>query len=112
MSTTHIVFDSGTAHLAPGPAHQIGPNLDVRKYSQIRFMAHDFLSGFEETKFDLLVKESAVELPLRKGLNGLGRALSTWFWTFRGESFRFGFTSSPALQEGCTFFYSGLNCNA
>lgn len=72
MSTTHLVYDTGTLHLAPGAAHQIGPNLDVRKYAKIRLIAHDFVSPGAATLIDLLVKEGSVELPVLRGIEVAG----------------------------------------
>ena len=70
MSTTHLVYDSGTIAVLPGKAHQIGPNLDVRKYSKIRVIAHDFVRPYppEPILIDLLVKEGSIELPLLLGV--------------------------------------------
>lgn len=71
MSTTHLVYDTGTVVVPPGLGlTQIGPTLDVRKYSKIRVVAHEvppgpFLGGIV---IDLQVKEGNVILPLALGI--------------------------------------------
>lgn len=56
MSTTHLVWDSGTFTLiGPPPIKQIGPTLDVRKYAQIRVAAHD-LAGLPPQLIEIRVR--------------------------------------------------------
>ena len=77
MSTTHLVYDSGTIAVPAGLGlHQIGPTLDVRKYSKIRVAAHEvppgpFLGGI---LIDLHVKEGAISMPLALGVIHLAPA--------------------------------------
>jgi hypothetical protein len=100
MSTTHLVYDTGTIYVQPGRAHQIGPNLDVRKYSKIRVIAHDFSpKPPEPILVDLLVKEGSIELPLLLDialpfaagpldvvLDVPGRELQIWVKEFKWET--------------------------
>jgi hypothetical protein len=68
MSTTHLVWDSGTFTLiGPPPMKQIGPTLDVRKYARIRVAAHD-LAGFPPQVIDIRVRirEGGVAILLPK----------------------------------------------
>lgn len=67
MSTTHLVYDTGTITVVGGPT-QIGPNLDVRKYSKIRVMANEVPFPGGAIFIDLVVNEGGVSLPLAMGL--------------------------------------------
>jgi hypothetical protein len=71
MSTTHLVYDTGTIVVPPGLGlTQIGPTLDVRKYSKIRVVAHEVPPGplLGGILIDLQVKEGNVILPLALGI--------------------------------------------
>jgi hypothetical protein len=69
MSTTHLVYDTGTISVGPGPGPmQIGPNLDVREYSKIRVMANEIPPPGGLVLIDLVVTEGGVSLPLAIGL--------------------------------------------
>jgi hypothetical protein len=75
MSTTQLVYDTGNIFIPAGPTqHQIGPTLDVRKYSKIKVVAHDSLpsgSG-NDVHIRFRVKEGnvAIELPEQVALVG------------------------------------------
>jgi hypothetical protein len=72
MSTTHLVYDTGTISVPPGGGlTQIGPTLDVRKYSKIRVVAHEappIPPGPGAILIDLRVKEGSITMPLALGL--------------------------------------------
>ena len=69
MSTTHLLYDSGTVMVPPGPLTQIGPTLDVRKCAKIRVVAHEVAPGPPgPILIDLYVKEGAVALPFAAGI--------------------------------------------
>jgi len=68
MSTTHLVHDTGLITVPTGPAHQIGPDFDVHKYSKIRVVAHHIPPpAGGAILVDLLVVESNVPMPLAVG---------------------------------------------
>jgi hypothetical protein len=65
MSTTHLVYDTGTIAVPAGLGlTQIGPNIDVRKYAKIRVIAHDIPPPPGAVLIDLQVTEGGVSLPL------------------------------------------------
>jgi hypothetical protein len=67
MSTTHLIYDSGNMFLPSGAAvHQIGPTLDVRKYSKIRVVAEDLLAPFGDAQIFLAVKEGNITVELEE----------------------------------------------
>jgi hypothetical protein len=69
MSTTHLVYDSGTITVPAGLGlTQIGPNLDVRKYSEIRVVGIDFGGLIPAVLYDLQVVEGGIALPLAVGI--------------------------------------------
>lgn len=74
MSNTELLWDSGNIHIPGGPARQIGPTLDVRKYSEVRVCAHDSLPGGpgNDMRIHFRVKEGnvAIELPQEIALIG------------------------------------------
>jgi hypothetical protein len=65
---THLVYDTGTITVGPGPLTQIGPNLDVSKYSKIRVLADEVAPPAGPILVDLQVVEGNVTLPLAIGL--------------------------------------------
>jgi hypothetical protein len=69
MSTTHLVYDTGTITVPPGLGlTQIGPNLDVRKYARIRVLANEVAPPVGGVLIDLQVTEGGLTLPLAVGL--------------------------------------------
>jgi hypothetical protein len=69
MSTTHLVYDTGTISVGPGGGlTQIGPNLDVREYSKIRVIANEVPPPGGDILIDLVVTEGGVSLPLALGV--------------------------------------------
>jgi len=72
MSTTHLVYDTGTISVPPGfGLTQIGPNLDVRKYSKIRVIGNEIPPPAGVIVIDLVVNEGGVggvSVPLALGL--------------------------------------------
>jgi hypothetical protein len=69
MSTTHLVYDTGTITAPPGLGlTQIGPNLDVRKYAKIRVVANEVAPPIGGVLIDLQVTEGGVTLPLAVGI--------------------------------------------
>jgi hypothetical protein len=75
MSTTHLVYATGNIFIPHGPTEfQIGPTLDVRKYSRIRVVARDFTAPFGDINIHFRVKEGnvVIELPTEVVLFGPG----------------------------------------
>lgn len=69
MSITHLVYDTGTIVVPPGIGlTQIGPNLDVRKYSKIRVLAHELAPPVGGILIDLQVVEGNIAMPLAVGI--------------------------------------------
>jgi len=69
MSTTHLVYDTGTISVGPGAGlTQIGPNLDVREYCKIRVMANEVPLPIGNVLIDLVVTEGTVQMPLALGI--------------------------------------------
>jgi len=69
MSTTHLVYDTGTITVPTGLGlTQIGPNLDVKKYSKIRVLANEVAPPLGGVLIDLQVTEGGISLPLAVGL--------------------------------------------
>jgi hypothetical protein len=70
MSTNQLIFDSGTI-LLPAPfalPFQLGPNLDVRKYSKIRILAKDFEPAAKAVGIVLMAREGSVAVELGERL--------------------------------------------
>ena len=73
MSTTHLLYDTGTITVPPGAGlTQIGPTLDIRKCAKIRVVAHEVLPGpAGPILIDLHVREGSISLPLAaRGVSG------------------------------------------
>ena len=69
MSTTHLVYDTGTIVVPPGVGlTQIGPNLDVRKYAKIRVVGNEVAPPIGAVLVDLQMKEGSLTLPLAMGI--------------------------------------------
>jgi hypothetical protein len=66
MSMTQLVYDTGTIVVPPGLGlKQIGPTLDVRRFSKIRIVAHEVPPVPPGDIFiDLFVREGSVVMPL------------------------------------------------
>jgi hypothetical protein len=109
MSTTQLVYDSGNIYIPTGAAvHQIGPTLDVRKYSKIRAVAHDLLAPFGDVQIFFAVKEGNVTIELVEGvLIGAGQRHGTAVFDVPGRELEI-FVRDIAAPKRLQLFIFGL----